>query len=222
MGWIIFAVIILLITLLLFLRIRLILLFDKNLLVKIKVLFISYQLYPPKQEKVKEKDFSLKKLRKKSKKTPSPKKRKVKSKTEKQKSKLSDLPDLIKTIKILVEDIIMRFGRYLKVDVTQIYVKVASSDAAQTAIIYGIVSQGVSYIVELLSNFTRLRATKDSQITVVPNYIEDTSEIKINITFSLLLWQILFFGLRSFMAFTKFKSYNPAKGQDNNDGKQQN
>ena len=67
MWWIIPLVILFLICLIPFLRVRLCLDYDEELTVKIKVLFIPFTLFPQKQKKIRAKDFSIKRMRKKTK-----------------------------------------------------------------------------------------------------------------------------------------------------------
>ena len=68
MFWLIVLIPLALIIFILFLKVRLCLIFENDLVVRIKILLFNFDLFPKKQKKLKPSDYSLKKLERKQKK----------------------------------------------------------------------------------------------------------------------------------------------------------
>ena len=87
--------------------------------------------------------------------------------------------------------------------------RVATGDAASTAILYGSISQALSYLVATLDSITNLDSLKRSDILIYPDYLSDKLEAKINLTFSIRLIGVVDTALRSLFRFLKL--YKRAK-----------
>ena len=72
-----------------------------------------------------------------------PKQKKKPADTKKENDKATKIKDAIGLIRIILENVMQPFGRYLKIEIVKIYVKIASEDAAKTAFLYGIASQSL-------------------------------------------------------------------------------
>lgn len=195
MVWIILAIIftILFIVFSLYVKIQLTYI-DEDFKVVLKILFLKFKLIPSPTKKPKQKKIKTEKGQKKS---SSEKKSK-----EKKKVKFNDMLDLISVVKQIVEKILHYFNRYLRVDIKALRIKIAADDAAAAAIIYGLVSQSVSYTLEIIrQNVKKLNVKRDDSIVVVTDFIGDKIETQINIIFKLTVWQILVIGVSSFKEF---------------------
>lgn len=205
MWWLLLLIPLAIIMLILFVKVRLCLIYEDDLDVKVKILFFNIPLYPQKQEKLKPSDYSLKKLEKKQAKLDKKSKKTVKkqSSPKPEKDKATKIKDGIALIRLILDSVMAPFGRYLKIEIVKIYVKIASDDAAKTAFIYGIVSQSIAYIIELLSNVTNVDVKKKNSIRVIPDFIDQTSEAGINITLGLRGWHAFVLAVKFFMGYLK-------------------
>ena len=190
--------------LLLLLKVKINIVLDETFAVYAKVLFIKIKLFPPSKKKKKAKP----KKAKKEKKVKEKKKADVTDVQEKVQIKLT-IFDYIKIITDVVNVFFKKFAKHLHIKLAKIYVKVATDDAAQTAILYGAVSQSLAYLVETLDSVTNLDGLKRSYINVEPDFLSNKFEAKINITFSIRIIGVLDMGLKSLFRFLKL--YQRAK-----------
>ena len=193
---------ILLVLLLLLLKVRINIIFDGSLTVYVKALFFKIKLFPSSKKK-------------KGKPKKEKKKKKQKKEKEKQKPDADDAqgeapakPTVVDYIGIILDVVKLffkRFAKHLHIRLATVYIKVASPDAAQTAMLYGATSQAVAYLVEGLNAITNLDRLKSSRIEVFPDFSSDKLEAKINITFSIRLFGVVDMGVRSLLRFLKLK-----------------
>lgn len=210
MWWLILLIPLALIVFLLFLKVRLCLVYDEDFNVKAKVLFLNIPLFPRPNKPPRPKDYSLKalekkqkKLNKKNKKKEDKEKAKPKNEEAPPKDKGTKLKEILELIKIILDNVMSPFGRYLKVEILALHIKIGNSDPAKTAVLYGGVCQTVSYIVELLSNVTNVDVKKRNSISVTPDFFEGKTEAKINITLGLRVWHALSLAIKFFMGYLK-------------------
>ncbi|MBR5314697.1 MAG: DUF2953 domain-containing protein [Clostridia bacterium] len=207
MWWLLLLIIPAIIMLILFIKVRLCLIYEDDLQVSVKVLLFNVPLYPQKEKKPKPSDYSLKKLQKQQNKLSQKSKQKKKpADTKKENDKATKIKDAIGLIRIILENVMQPFGRYLKIEIVKIHVKIASEDAAKTAFLYGIASQSIAYIIELLSNITNVDVKKKNSINVIPDFLDTTPEAKINITLGLRGWHAFVLAVKFFMGYSKSKN----------------
>ncbi len=218
MWWIILLVILFLICLIPFLRVRLCLAYDEDLTVKLKILFIPYTLFPQKQKRIRAKDFSIKKLQKKQKKQKT--KKSTKKAKEETKDKNKNINEILELIKIILDNVLSPFGRYLKLEIAKIHVKIGTDDAAKTAVYYGLASQSVAYIVEFLSNLTNVSVKSKKSISVVPDFASDKSDAIINITFGLRIWHAVSLATKFYLGYNNLKENKQQKTGGMKNGQQ--
>ena len=173
---------------------------------------IPVKIIPKKSKKVKIRDYTpaamakkqkkaekaaLVKAKKKAEKEEKKKKEKERKKTEEAERKASgqkkEKKDIIKIIKLitgLCEVLFKRFGKHIRIRVARLHINVAGSDAAQTAILYGGVSQAVGYLAELLCNTGTLRHPAKADVSVIPDWISEKTSTDIEIGISLCVWQV--------------------------------
>ena len=213
MWWLILLIPFILLVLLMFLKVRLCLVYEDEFSVKIKVLLFNITLFPRSVKKPKPKNFSIKALQKKQNKLNKKKLKKqsaeTSEKTESQdtkKDKATKIKDILELIKIILDNVISPFGRYLKVEIIKMHITAGTDDPAKTAVIYGGICQLTSYIVELLSNLTNVDVKKTNSIIVNPDFLEGKTSAKINITLGLRVWHSISLALKFFMAYIKRKN----------------
>ena len=193
------------------LRIRVTVTADPALSVQIKILCFTISLVPGKEKKIRLRDFQINRFRRLRKKQKEKERRKSEKKRKKEKKKdagrkepssekkfsLSDLPSLLSLVKRLVGCA----GRHLKKDIrirlSLLDIRVASEEASQTALLYGTVSQGVAYLLTLLSENMHLIIPSDAYIAVFPDYLAAKTEVRFRCAVWLRIHHIfsLLFGL---------------------------
>ena len=182
------------------LKIKINIILDEKFAVYAKVLFIKIKLFP--------KD-------KKNKKPKRPSNKKVKGKKEKKKTHAVQT-DENQSIKLKIVDYIKitcdvvklfskKFAKHLHIKLAKIYIRVATDDAAQTAILYGVIAQALSYLIEALDTVTNLDSLKKAYINVEPDYLSDKFDAKINITLSVRVFGLLDVGINSLVRFLKLQ-----------------
>lgn len=165
--------IVLFICLILSLRIKLQIIYEDELKVYLKILFFKIQILPDKNKK-----FNISKFKRK-KKQSSPA---YILKDIKEAEPTSDsIIDKLNSVREIISIFFDSFHKHLHVKLTKIHVKVASSDAAKTAILYGTASTAVACVVDLIDEITNLHRLKESSISVEPDFLSDKTDIKLNI-----------------------------------------
>ncbi len=139
--------------LLLLLRVGVQLRYDDSFSVKLKVLFLSFTLFPKKEKlRIKGQLPSEKKAKKEKKK---------KQKKEKAVSKKPDFSEMFSFYRQLFTEVILpalgRFLKHLHLRVDQLQIEIASEDAAKTALLYGSAVSGGTAFLEFLRNITHLK-----------------------------------------------------------------
>lgn len=215
MIWLILSILLLLIILLLHLRVRLAIRYEDDLSVSLKILCFNIPLFPKVQKKLKHKDYSVKKLRKRQKKLENKKAKKEKKSAEKQQKPKKELKktitEALELIKIVLEYVMPPFGKYFKLEILKLKIKVGTSDPAKTAVTYGVVSQSVAYIIELLSNITNVDVKKQNSIQVSADFLSEKTDADINIILNLKVWHSISLAFKFCMGFLKTRSKKTTK-----------
>ncbi|MCL2518846.1 MAG: hypothetical protein FWF15_09820, partial [Oscillospiraceae bacterium] len=120
-----------------FLWVKVRIIYNETLKVTVGVLFFNFKLIPAKEKKEKKpkkgKEITLEKV--------------VEEKKEEVKPNILELISLIKNI---ITKITEQFNKHLNVSIKELHIKVATDDAAKTALLYGAVSQSVVYLLEII------------------------------------------------------------------------
>ncbi len=201
---IIIGAIILLFLLLLAPRVYLDLSAGEELSVGIRVFrVIRIRLYPKKQKKPSLSRYSAKKIKKreeklrlkqakkdaKAAKKAAEKQQKKEAKKQKEQSGevvKTPLSEQIHLIVELLKTVLPKFGRALRIDLSHIVIRVASPDAAGTAILYGAISQSVSCLLALLDHITNVKANKDAVVDVTADFLSEkmSADVRISVSVS--------------------------------------
>ncbi len=192
----------------------------------LKILFVKIQLLPKKDERKKVRPMSKKEAerlegrlsKKKAKKEEKKLRRTQQHEDEKQEGKkksLSDILDVITLVTKIAKTALGAFWGHLKIDVARFKIKVATENAATTAIAYGAISQAVSYLFEFLRNEKKVKELKKADADISCDFLSDSFEADVSISFSLRVWHILHMGIASLIELIKHK-INSSKKNENN------
>lgn len=180
--------------LLLLLRVGVQLRYDGSFSVKLKVLFLSFTLFPKKE-----------KLRIKGQSPSEKKEKKKKQKKEKAVSKKPDFSELFSFYRQLFTEVILpalgRFLKHLHLRVDQLQIEIASEDAAKTALLYGSAVSGGTAFLEFLRNITRLKMGREEEIYIRSRFDKTEGSCRVRITLSLCLWQAVHILLPALMKY---------------------
>lgn len=209
--------VVLLLLCLLFLPITLTIAYRENLTVVAKVLFVRIPLYPTKATKkgphamsaAKAERIRQKKAKKAAKKKAAAeeKKRKKQEKKEadakKPKKSMSEILDTLSLIRQLVSVIVRRFFKHLRVRVARFKIKVATPDAATTAVAYGAVTQSINILLPILEEAKHIHMPGIADWDIQADFLSETPEADIKISFSLRVWHVLDIAVRALLSFFK-------------------
>lgn len=222
-GWQILACIILGLWLIGMIRAQLIVIYDGNLTLRIKVAGIPRTLYPKKLKRPDPEDFTpekyrkllAKEARKQAKKTQKAAKKAAKKKAKQEKARASAKPkdraqasqpaqkegvsnwkQFMRPIIAALKSPLSSFGKHLEIEAVKLHITVGGEDAAKTAILYGMVSQGVAYGLELLSQFTNLRIKEKNrtQIRTDVDFNSDKLSVDLHLILKLRVWHFFAMG----------------------------
>ncbi len=183
--------------LLLLLRVGVQLRYDGSFSVKLKVLFLSFTLFPKKEKlRIKGQLPSEKKAKKEKKK---------KQKKEKAVSKKPDFSEMFSFYRQLFTEVILpalgRFLKHLHLRVDQLQIEIASEDAAKTALLYGSAVSGGTAFLEFLRNITHLKMGREEEIYIRNRFDKIEGSCRVRITLSLCLWQAVHILLPALMKY---------------------
>lgn len=188
-----------LICLALLLKISVNFVYEDTLLVYLKILFIKIQLFPAKEKKFNAKKYEKKEKKKADRPTHIVKKKKPHTNTK------PSLTENINLITDIIFEFLKTFSKHLHIKLAKIHIKVASPDAAQTAILYGAVSGSVAVLVDVLNGITNLDSLRNSSISVEPDFLSEKPEAKINISLSMRVYGALAVLIKLLVRYIKHK-----------------
>lgn len=201
--------IILFFTLLLLLRAEVIISYAEEFGLTLKILGIPIVIVPKKKKKVRLSDYTPRKRRRyeekqrklKEKKAKRAAEKKAKKAAEKEKKKADreagrtkkkrSLTETIEMIADLLKIAVGRFAKHLRIRIARLHIGVVGGDAAETAILYGAVSQSVAYLAAILDSAGTLKNPEKTDIDIHADYLASKMSIDIEIGFSLRVWQLL-------------------------------
>ncbi len=141
------------------------------------------KLYPKKEKSPNLSDFSAKKYRRllESDKTAKPKE----TKPEKQKKKNEALPGGIGETFELVLELVEKFRGRLRCEILRLTADVATDDAAKTAYVYSAVSSAAMFLIEAIDSYTVLRLKSPKDVRIGADFDHSDYSCDIGIKFSI-------------------------------------
>lgn len=199
-----------------------------------RVLFLKIRLVPAKEKRLPRsmsaakarrlKKRRIKKLKKKIEKQRSKEEEKKQKKhdvaigkEEEKKRSPADILDIISLVCNLVTKLVAKFLGHLRIRLARINIKVASDNAATTAVLYGAVTQAINVLFPLLDGIKTLRTPKNSDINVYADFCSEEPEIDIEISFSLRVWHLLHVALVALVQLIKYYFKSAARQDGDSD-----
>lgn len=139
---------------------------------------------------------------------------KAKQAEKEQKAKdaeMADEPSTMSLILRIVGGVLDTFFGKLRVKIARVNIVVGGPDAAKTALTYGIVSQGVAYLMELIATKTKMTRARNTYVSVVPDFLVSKTTADLLIIFRLRLIDLLSTGIVFFIRFMKEKTASSPK-----------
>jgi len=184
---------------LLIIPLRISILLRGHVTLRLSVLFFSFRLFPRKKKRIKPRRFTpaaiekrrSKASRKAAKKAARAEKKAAKkassataAKASKQKQTLLDNVTLVRG---LIAVLFRKTGKHLHLRMARFRVRVATGDAATTAVLYGAVSGSLALLLAGLDRITKLHTAK-KDVQVVADYLGEKSSADAKFSFSLSLY----------------------------------
>ena len=188
--------------------------YENDLKVYFKILFFKFWLFPEGQIKFDPKKYE--KMLKGEKESPTAIIKELGEETKK-----NSLVENIKLIAQLVSSLLHFCAPYMRVNLAKLHIKVASNDAAKTAILYGAVSGAAACLIDNIEEFTNLNKLKRKSVIIEPDFLSDKTEAKINISLSISVFGAIATILKMLLKYSnKFSVINTPKGTNNGKRKQ--
>ena len=181
--------------------------YNGEVALSVRVLFIKIGILPSKEKKRKKSmskkqaeklkaKLEAKEAKKRAKKAQKKKEKQQKKadiasgKIKKEKKSPGEILDIVSLVSNLVKQVIGKFFSHLRIKVVRIRMKIATGDAAATALTYGAVSQSINVLLPLLDQIKTVSFPTARNIDISADFTSEESEIDIKLSFSLRVWHI--------------------------------
>ena len=108
-----------------------------------------------------------------------------------------ELIDILSAFTEIVAIIVKRFAHHLKVRIVRFKVKIATEDPALTAVTYGAATGIINVLLPILEDVDNLGLPKEKNLDVSTDFLSDTPEIDMKVSFSIRTWHIADIFLRT-------------------------
>ena len=219
-GPIIFGCILLFFIFILSVSVKITVAYSSQLELSVKILCFKIKILPKKEkkkgphsmskrkaEKIKAKLLKKEQKKAEKKKAKAEKKRIAKetpkTETEKEKKSLSEILDIIAMVRSIIATVVKKFFGHLKIDIARIKIKLATGDAANTAIAYGAVTQSINLLFPILERIKNFKLPKNTDISVDADFLSESSDIDVCVSFSLRPWHLFHVAFAALFTFIK-------------------
>ena len=113
--------------------------------------------------------------------------------------------DKLNTIRDILSILSESFHKHLHVKLSKIHVRVATGEAAKTAILYGAISTAVACIIAVIDDITNLKPIKNSSVSVEPDFLSEKTKIKLSISLYMSIAGIISVLMSSFIKYYSLK-----------------
>lgn len=182
---IVIGAVILFFVLLLLLRLHIVVTLRDEVGLSIRILFIKIRILPRKT--VKWKNYSpekaariaAKKAKKEARKAAKKAAKEAKKKANEalppeERPKKTTLAEKLRMVRALCAALFRKTHKHLRLHAARLQLRIATGDAAKTAVLYGVVCQSLCYLLALLDRITRLRAA-EPDVAVTADYLSEKS-----------------------------------------------
>ena len=198
-------------------RFRLLVQLENNdLTVKLRVLFLSFTLFGGKRERIRKKDFTVAKFRRRRDKVLG--RYKIKSRPDKKpdgipKKKKPSVFSSIGRFKGLISELVRLARNDIRFDAFDVTVAVGGKDAAKIALNYGYTVQAVQYLVTFLECTTSLIKCKNKSASVDADFSEGKWQAKASVALSVRTFRAIRMAFTAYREFVKIKKQKPNKAK---------
>ena len=205
-----------------------------ELIVYLKVWFVKIKLTPKKEKPIKLSDFKIARFRKRRLKEQEkyllsrPKKKSGHitdaEKEEKEKPQYAlkeNVRYVLDLIRLAVLKAIKKFGKHFRISLYHLRITVGGNEPDKTAITYGYICQGVSYLTAIFDRHLNMKypGKTENRIFVGADFTSPKTKIDLHVSFRIKVWHIASVGLTGLFGFLKvpkrvakeIKENNPAK-----------
>ncbi len=185
---------------------------DNGFITYARVLWFKFYLYGEPEEKLKLRDFKIKRFRKRrdkavktynkslAKKSDKTQKKKIsstenKSDTKKTGKKFSSFKPLLDKIKEVTDGIFDRFPRYMKLDIRKFRIVIGCDEAHETALVCAGAIQALQYLICGIKRFASVNKTKNADVGVYPEFQFSTFKCDIDIHAHIRLGKVITLGI---------------------------
>ena len=112
---------------------------------------------------------------------------------KKKKKKKMELADILNWVYVgldALKALGKSFGKHFEIEAVKMKIAVGSEDAAQTAILYGIIVQMAAYLVEGLSAITNFRCRNRKDMEIRADFLSDKMVMDLHFIFKIRVWHI--------------------------------
>lgn len=195
-----------------------------ELTLSVRVLCIKIRILPKKEKRGPRSMSrrSAERIREKARKKAQKKREAAKAKAEakrqkkeaakgKPKKSMSEILDIVSVIREIAAEVIRRFFKHLRIDVARVKIKVATGDAATTAVAYGAACTALNVLLPVLSEVKNFSLPRERDFSVEPDFLGETPELDVKLLFSLRVWHLFSVAFGALKKFLAHKAKNATK-----------
>lgn len=134
------------------------------------------------------------------------KKQKKEAAKEKPKKSMSEILDTVSMVRGIAAEVIRRFFKHLRIDVARVKIKVATGDAATTAVAYGAACTALNILLPVLAQVKNFSLPREKDFSVEPDFLGETPELDVKLSFSLRVWHLFSVALGALKKFLAHKA----------------
>ena len=200
---IVILAILFLLVLLLALRVRLVITCGEAVRLRLLFLCFSVTLFPRQKKRVRFSKHTPKGVEKRKRRAEKKRAKKAQKAEKKAKKDALDaakkahepkgkptLRDNLALARALVSALVRKTNKHLRLTAARLHIRVATGDAATTAVLYGSVSASLAYLLAALDRVTDLKA-KPRDVSVFADYLADKPAVDMKLVFSMRVWGAL-------------------------------
>ena len=185
----------------LLLTLRLTVEYREAVVLRLRILCFSRTLYPKSEKHVRPKKYTPRAIARRKRRALRKSERKLrraKRRLKKQGARTGTkkpkggqgLRENLVLVRALVAALLRKTGNRLHLTAARVHIRVATSDAATTAILYGAVSASFAYLLAFIDRVTDLRSHQKS-MSVTADYLAEHSSADVKLVFSMRVWEAL-------------------------------
>ncbi len=205
------------------LPVRLVITCGEAVILKLRVLCFTITLFPKPKKQPDPNDYTEKKMKRRARRAKKKLARKARRAEKKAKKTARcaakkaheprgkpTLRENLSLARALVAALVRKTNKHLRLAAARLHIRVATGDAATTAVLYGAVSASLAYLLAALDRVTDLR-TKPHDVSVYADYLAERSHVDVKLIFSLRVWGAL--SLLTAAALTFLKTRHAQKAE---------